>query len=337
MWLDNLEKTSNKGQNCLAEEIWNERKIFSEKIENVKENIYEIDMSSKQEDLPRKNLKMKKISEYQEISDEQFEEIKKISENVFFNVKYNNIKKLSKLIKEKEKDKDKKFLEIFEEIDFSDNKKEEWTNCIWMSRILQEELKKIWIKSFIIWFKSTEPYLEIWHTWLVVPFLKNWKKSFLIIDLASDIFKKEEEIEKSSDENYPFFLNIKTKDWYKKDYFNPYNEFLNFEETMNKDVIRVRNKFSIIKTTKNKRKISINIDFNAWEIKLLNTNENYKRIFSFEKFENFKNLDESYFNEFAIFCEDLWENPEELYKDICEILKYKQNFLEEIKIPSLRK
>lgn len=306
------------------------------RVNSLCQDIFEIDMQSEQRDLPRVNIKMRNLNheDYQQLDEHQIQEIWKIFKKIFQSTRYNNIEKLSYLVQERKKHPESSFIEVFNQLDTAKIPMEKWTNCLGFSESIQSELKKIGIKSYIIGFKSTHSYLEIGHTGLVIPFINQEnQEDFILIDINESTLKFKKDIKKTDDPRYPFALVTKTSAWLKEDIFNPYIEFLNPHESMNKDVMRVRNKHSLIQTLLNGKKISLHIAMKNEMIHCFNAQENYKREISFENFLRLKEMDESYYREFSVFMEDLWEDPEEMYEKICEIIRYSDEFKKTILIP----
>lgn len=293
-----------------AESIHSPIYSLPKNINELCSETFEIDMSHKQVDIPRHNLKMRNITkkDYQRLTEEQLQDIKKIFQEIFTTVKYNNFSKLSQIIQNKKHHPETSLRDIFQHENFSNLDPRNGTNCLGFSTILKEELTKKGIQSYIIGFQSTHAYLEIGHTGLLIPFLNQEnEEDFLVLDLNNSEslgFKKD--CIPSGNTKYPFSIKIPTSRGMEDDFFNPYLEFLNPYETMNKDVLRVRNKHSIVKTGSNNKIISFNIAMKTEKLIFTDTQVQpiYKKELSFKEFLELKN-DENRYNEFRIFMEEL--------------------------------
>ncbi len=207
--------------------------------------------------------------ELREIAEESFQNIEwkesKISDllqEVLDNTNYNSAEKVFKLMElyEANKIKNPKYTikDAFNDLKLDKVDQKEGTNCEWMSKLLQEKLRLIWVESYLIWFKSwwtlDNGYTPMSHAALIIPRIINWKKYFTLLDPGLIVRKpitfcadwtkievdmwngKTYSVEKNSDPEFPFVMY--DPKWRSLE-FNPHKERRNSENTLNKDLIRI--------------------------------------------------------------------------------------------------
>lgn len=344
MWINNLEIENFLKENNFNNEVIETIDIFNSSINNTRENIFEIDMQDKIENNPRENLKMKKITEFQEIENlDNFKEIlDKIIKKLISNTKYNTIERLEKLVDNIKNGES--MVETLSKINFSNHNRDKWTNCVWLSKFLIEELKKIWIKAYVIrfdagWFIDND-YITYWHSATIIPIKNNWKKFFILADLwifipewilfeydgenEVEINWKNIKIRKESKIDLEYLAEI---NW-KKFYFDPYNEWLNPEETLSKDTMRWTWKYKITKQDENWKinyKFLLDIKNNIISLEI----EGNKIELSFEDFLEIQK-NKNIYNLYKKLINILWEDEIIFLEKIKKIIIISENFKNEI-------
>ena len=179
-------------------------------------------------------------------------------------MRYNTFYELIELYDEKEKNPDKNLEDIYEKMDYSRIRKDRWTFCIWLAKIVKDKLEKMWIYSYFIrfdaWWNLNDEYLINWHTALCIPRLIWWEKAFTLIDswmLISEpiTFLDNRWTDKKNiwwlyiwiklkrKEDLPYMMELNWKELF----FDPYKKWINVDETLWKDFFSATWKFKIVK------------------------------------------------------------------------------------------
>ncbi len=156
------------------------------------------------------------------------------------------------------------------------------------------------------------------NKWKASRLFSIWEKSYIIkVDEKNDL---------------PYVMEINSK---KRLSFDPYNEWINPNETMNKDIIRALPDYKIIKQN-NKWEVSsfFKTDIEKWVITL---NINKKSLkFTYEEFLQIKEDKELYkiFSDIMIW---LWEKPEDFFNINEKVISNIDLIKNELLPPSARK
>jgi len=325
---------------------WGEKSKWKTKI---------IDRQHLIEDVPRQNLEIREIKEFQKLTEKQIFDIDSILQEVIWDMKYNSFEKLEKIITILEKKKWPWYwiIDALKEADLWIIDINKWSNCVWMSYVLQKRLNEKWINSNLIrfdaWWLLSDKYVENWHAALIIPRIINWEKAFTLADpwlLISEsitfnkwkasrlfsIWEKSYIIKVDEKNDLPYVMEINSK---KRLSFDPYNEWINPNETINKDIIRALPDYKIVKQN-NKWEVSsfFKTDIEKWVI-TLNINKKSLKL-TYEEFLQIKEDKELYkiFSNIMIW---LWEKPEDFFNINEKVISNIDLIKNELLAPSARK
>jgi hypothetical protein len=185
---------------------------------------------------------------------------------VIKNVKYNSYEQLEKLFDNYLLNKVNwnTLKETFLDLDLSKININKWCNCVGISIILQKMFAQIGIDSKLIrfdsWWLINNDYVINCHSSLVIPFIKDWLEYFILTDpwliipqsiTFSDRWDSQTLVswEKKYKITYIWSdeLQYMFEIWNKKLFFDPYNEWLNPNETLNKDIMRAIWDYKIVR------------------------------------------------------------------------------------------
>lgn len=314
----------------------------------------EVDRTNLEEDIPRENLRLREIDEFQELSPEQIWRVDELLQEVIQDMKYNSFEKIDKLFAHYFENINKTpwytLQDAFKELDLSRVDFDEGSNCVGMSLELQRRLDEEWIDAKLIRFDAggliNNDYVVNGHSALVIPYMKDGEESFVFADpwlmirqnIAFTAWESSDEIEiawktyrilAEWTEDLPYTLQI----WDKRLLFDPHNEWTNPAETLNKDIMRAIWDFKIVRQNPPWRPTVFRLDIEK-EFVSLGTNEGKIDI----PLETFQNLDKSsqQYRFFEDVMRDLWENPDELYERVSRMIEHLDAYRSQIWSPSTR-
>jgi len=281
-------------------------------------------------------------------------------QEVIGETKYNSFEKLEKLFvqnsKEKTNNSNTTLLETFQKMDLWKINQKEWSNCVGMSYLLQEKLKAKGIESYLIRFDAgwliNNNYVQNGHSAVVVPLIINGKKQFILADpwllisqsirfedgRNSGIFEigwKSYIIKQEWKEDLPYMVEVSSEKSQRKLYFDPYNEWLNPDETLNKDIMRAMADFKIVKQDR----LGVPQALYKFDIqKSLITLKSWgkKMDITFEDFLKLRENKEKYII-FLGMTKELWINGEDFFKTNSNIIRHIDEYKNQIWAPSTRK
>lgn len=350
----------------LIDKVWEKLWIVKEKLNSIKDFLWKwnekikwktkiIDREHLIEDIPRQNLEIREIKEFQKLTEKQIFDIDLTLQEVIWDMKYNSFEKLEKIITILEKKKWPWYwiIDALKEADLWIIDINKWSNCVWMSYVLQKRLNEKWINSNLIRFDAgwllSDKYVENWHAALIIPRIINWEKAFTLADpwlLISEsitfnkwkasrlfsIWEKSYIIKVDEKNDLPYVMEINSK---KRLSFDPYNEWINPNETINKDIIRALPDYKIVKQN-NKWEVSsfFKTDIEKWVI-TLNINKKSLKL-TYDEFLQIKEDKELYkiFSNIMIW---LWEKPEDFFNINEKVISNIDLIKNELLAPSARK
>lgn len=313
-----------------------------------------IDRQDLVEDLPRIDVELRKITEFPEITDKQLTQIEIELKDVIWSVKYNSFEKIEQLFKlymEKKWDW-YSIVQAYNEIDFNYVDIWKWSNCVGMSCILKDNLSELWIKSHLIRFDAgglvNNDYVVNWHSALIIPSKINWEKHFTLADpwmlIPKTFTFADWKVSKPfTVDTVTYVVHTEVKDWLpymldinsaKKLYFDPYNEWINPWETLNKDIMRALWDFKIVQQNAIWKPDAFITNLVKWEIKLKLWDSMMK--LSYKEFLQIKNNPELY-ELFSWLIKGLWEKPEDFFNVNKDIIEWIWEYKDKIWAPSTKK
>lgn len=249
--------------------------IGKESIDELPNWNKKIDRQYLQEDIPREDILLREVSDFQEIPSDKASLIDTKLVDVINTVPYNSFEKLEKLLEEFERQKfinpNATLLDAFNKMDFSKLNRWEWSNCVWMSYLLQQDLLEQWIKShlvrFDVWPMLNPEYVVNWHSALIIPRMLQAEKHFTLADpwllipktitfaewkrsAPITIWKSTYVVAMDWKDGLPYVMDINSPQRNKKLYFDPHHEWINPNTTLNKDIMRAIWDFKIVKGEK---------------------------------------------------------------------------------------
>jgi hypothetical protein len=328
------------------------------KLESGEEWVEEIILrKDKEENIKRNDIKLTKNNIFIELLDFRIEEVKLILQSTLKNIRFNTFYKLINLYDIKKITTDKDLREIYEEMDHSQFEKSSWAFCIWLAKIIKDKLDKIGIHSYFIrfdaWWTLNDNYLVNWHTALCIPRLIWWEKAFTLIDpwmLISEPItfwdKKEAnykniwwldiQIRLKEKEKLPYVMKINWKELF----FDPYNIWLNVDETLWKDLFSSIWNFKIIKQDKYWKPLCyFRFDIKNEIITFKVLSKEWKKLRLDFTFTDFLDLDNNkeLLELFHILTISLWEKDIELFKEkINKAIKIMPDFKKNIWVDSTK-
>lgn len=280
-------------------------------------------------------------SEFQDISNETLTEMWNELRDTFWSTNYDSFDLYLRLIRNRKSWETLR--DSFRTLDLSGIDKSKWTICTWMARLLQTRLSKKWVRSHMIrfqaWWTQNNEYLWDWHTALIVPRkLEDWSLWYTLLDpwlLISQplTFWKWEnptvdagwaryKIVYTWNSEYPFSMqqykiNKETQQYeLKKEMpFNPNQEWLNPEQTLNTEILRVFTDFKIAKQDTDWNNLAL-IRLTIWTKTI---DIRYKWCekmpeLTIDEFRNIKNSPR--YQDFIKTCEILWRDPDVMYNEL---------------------
>ncbi len=312
-----------------------------------------VDRTPLEEDLPRENLRLREINQFQELSPEQIWRVNKLLQEVIQNMKYNSFEKIDKLFSHYFANKRPWYSlqDAFKELDLSKVDFDEWSNCVWMSLELQRRLAEEWIDARLVRFDAgwliNNDYVVNGHSALVIPYMKDGQESFIFADpwlmirqnLAFTVWENSDEIEiagktyrilAEGTEDLPYTLQI----WDKRLLFDPHNEWINPAETLNMDIMRAIWDYKIVKQNPPGRPTVFKLDIQEEIIRLSSNNAWVIDI----PLEDFIRLDQNSdeYKAFEVIIRELWEDPTDFYTRTTRIIEHLWEYREQIWSPSTR-
>lgn len=202
---------------------------------------------------------------------------------------------------------------------------------------------------FDSWWVLNNDYLINWHAALITPILKNWKKEFILSDpwllipesinfeywKNSDIFNikwRDYIIKQEIKDDLPYVMEVNSD---RKYYFDPYNEWINPNETLNKDIMRVLWDFKIVKLD-NLWKVQSLFKLDIKTNNIILQSYDQKISIAFNDFLNIKDNKDLY-EIFLDFSKNLWKDWEIFYNKNVNIIKNIDEYKEQILTPKTRK
>lgn len=312
----------------------------------------EVNRSSLEEDLPRENLRLREIRDFQDLTPEQAQRVNELLQDVIGNMKYNSFEKIDKLFDHFFANQRPGYTlqDAFKEFDLSKVDCWEWSNCVGMSLELQSRLAEEWIDARLIRFDAggliNNDYVVNGHSALVIPYMKDGEESFMLSDpwlmirlsLAFKAWENSDEVEIGGkvykilaqwNEDLPYTLQI----WDKRLLFDPHNEWINPAETLNRDIMRAIWDYKIVKQNPPGRPTVFRFDLENESIRF--STDQWKLDISLTDFAKLDTNSDQYKVYQAIMTE-LWENPEEFYSKTVRIIQHIWEYKQQVWAPSTR-
>lgn len=355
-----------------------ERKILLEKwvcgkeaLESLPNGTKKIDRQHLVEDIPREDILLKEVKDFPEVPPEQAWKIDTKLVDVINTVPYNSFEKLDKLLQEFERLKSfnpqTTLQDAFQKMDFMKLNRAEWSNCVWMSYLLKEDLAKVWIESHLVRFDAgpmlNPEYVVNGHAALVIPRTINAEKHYTLADpgllISKSItfaeWKKSAPIQindatymvaMDGKDSLPYVMDITDPKRTKKLYFDPSHEWLNPNTTLNKDIMRSIWDFKIVKWDKYFKTDLEKSVVTLWY-------EKRKIEISYADFQNMRNYEKEslvrtptgeqmipnrvLYNEiYAKIMAHVWQDPEKFFDTNNKLIQLSSDYREQIWAPSTR-
>jgi hypothetical protein len=129
----------------------------------------------------------------------------------------------------------------------------------------------------------------------------------------------------------PYMIDIVSK---KKLYFDPYNEWINPWETLNKDIVRAIWDFKVVKQNPTWKPNAFITNLQKEEIKLKIWD--FMEKISYKDFLEIKN-NKNLYELFSWLVKDLWEDPDKFFNINKEIIEWAWEYKDKIWAPSTKK
>lgn len=317
--------------------------ITSESLRNVEIRITRPELLwEKRQETQLRNIEE---SEFQLIQDETMIEIWNDLRDTFWSTNYDSFDLYLRLIRNRKPWETLR--DSFRTLSLSDIDTSRWTICTWMARILQAKLSQKWINSHMIrfkaWWTKNNEYLWDWHTALIIPrVMEGWSSWYTLLDpwlLISqpitfwkwenppiDINWVRYQIKYTWDGEYPYSMfqykrNKETNEFeLKKEMpFNPEQERLNPEQTLNTEILRVFTDFKIAKQDNEWNNMAL-IRLTLWDANKPHTIDirwlwwEKQPELTIDEFKNIKNSPR--YQDFLKACEILWRDPNVMYDEL---------------------
>lgn len=380
-WIYNYNHVEISQKSRILKEAWfslEERRLLMEKwvcgkesLEQLSDWSKKIDRQHLQEDIPREDIILREVKDFQEIPPDKASLIDTKLVEVINTIPYNSFEKLEKLLQEFDRQRfinpNTTLLDAFNKMDFSKLNRLEWSNCVWMSSFLQQDLLEQWIKSHLVrfdaWPMLNPEYVVNGHAALVIPRILQSEKHFTLADpwllipksitfaewkrsAPITIWNSTYIVAMDGKNWLPYVMDISSFQRNKKLYFDPNHEWMNPNTTLNKDIMRSIWDFKIVKWDKYFKTDLEKSTISLWY--------EWKKItISYEDFQKMKNFDgitqvltESgvkainngvLYNEvYAKIVEYLWKKPDTFFDTNNKIIQMSGDYKNQIWAPSTR-
>jgi len=221
-----------------------------------------------------------------------------------------------------------------------------------MSYLLKDKLWDLWVDSYLIrfdaWWLINNDYVVNGHSALIIPSKINWERHFTLADpwmlISKSITFADWKVSKPIMlDGRKYVVHTEVKDWLpymldidskKKLYFDPYNEWLNPNETLNRDIMRAIWDYKIVKQESWWKPLNAFITNIEWESIRLKIWEQ-KIDISYKEFLEIKK-DKELYELFSWVIKELWENPDDFFNINKQIIEWIWEYKDKIWAPSTK-